>query len=113
MMHVRRPVGRLVGLSSFGLRRPMAALTAVLTAVGAVTFVAQPSWAAEPVAAVPAPAPAEAAEEATAMQLAWKSRKPVEILAERTESSDTFALPDGTLRSRQYVAPVRVRRGAG
>ncbi|MEV4637675.1 LamG-like jellyroll fold domain-containing protein [Actinoplanes sp. NPDC049548] len=62
--------------------------------------------------AVPAPEPTEAADEATAMHLAWKSRKPVEILAERTESSDTFALPDGTMRTRQYASPIRVRQGA-
>jgi len=47
------------------------------------------------------------------MHLAWKNRKPVEILSERTESSETFALPDGTLRAKTYASPVRVRRGSG
>jgi hypothetical protein len=50
-------------------------------------------------------------DEATAMHLAWKNRKPVEILDERTESSETFALPDGTIHTRQHASPVRVRRG--
>ncbi|GAA0474263.1 hypothetical protein Aca07nite_62480 [Actinoplanes capillaceus] len=46
------------------------------------------------------------------MRQAWKTRKPVEILAERTETSQTFANPDGTLRTREHATPVRVRRGS-
>ena len=115
MTHVRRPAGRHIGLSIFSLGRRTAALTAVLTAMAAATVVVQPPVAAQPSAAVlPALAtePAEAVDEATAMHLAWKSRKPVEIMGERTASSETFALPDGTLRTRQHASPVRVRRGS-
>lgn len=47
------------------------------------------------------------------MHLAWKNREPVEILGERTESSETFAQPDGSLRTKSHASPVRVRRGSG
>ena len=59
------------------------------------------------------PPPAEAADEATAMDIAMRYRTTVEILDRRTESSQTFARPDGTLRSRVETAPQRVRRGDG
>ncbi|MEU7909149.1 LamG-like jellyroll fold domain-containing protein [Actinoplanes sp. NPDC049118] len=112
MTHARRPYGRHFALSVTGVIRPLAASVAAMTIVAAVAFIAQPASAARPPVAVPAADPTEAADQATAMRLAWKSRKPVEILGERTESSETFALPDGTLRSRQHASPIRVRRGA-
>jgi hypothetical protein len=37
----------------------------------------------------------------------------VEILSERTETSSTYANPDGTLTTDQYAGPVRFRDGAG
>ncbi|UQU62537.1 LamG domain-containing protein [Couchioplanes caeruleus] len=87
-------------------------MSAFLITVAACSFAAEPSMAAPPTAPAVAFAPTEAPDEATAMQLAWKSRKPVEILGERTESSETFAQPDGTLRTRQHASPVRVRLGS-
>jgi hypothetical protein len=55
--------------------------------------------------------PTEAADDATAIRLAYRHRRPVEVLAERTESSQTFAQPDGTLHLRQFATPRWVSRG--
>jgi hypothetical protein len=64
---------------------------ALITAVTArAVVVSSPSVAAVP-DTVAAPVPTEAHDEAAAMHLAWKSRQQVEILDERTESSETFA----------------------
>jgi len=103
-------------MSVVHFNRPFAAAMAAAVAAATTTFVATPVLAAPaPAAAAPAvPAdPVEAADEATAMHLAWKNRHPVEILAERTETSETLAQPDGTLHTRQHASPVRVRRGTG
>ncbi|MFI7543769.1 LamG-like jellyroll fold domain-containing protein [Actinoplanes sp. NPDC049599] len=113
MTHGIRPMGR-----RFYLSRSSAALTLRVATAGLITvttgaFVAPPASAAPVPVTVSATAPTEAADEATAMHLAWKNRKPVEILSERTESSETFAQPDGTLRAKTFASPVRVRRGAG
>jgi hypothetical protein len=59
-----------------------------------------------------APVPTEAHDAATAVHLAWKNRREVEILDERTESSETFAQLAGTLRTKTYASPDRVRRGS-
>jgi Concanavalin A-like lectin/glucanases superfamily len=62
----------------------------------------------------PPAAPAtEAADEATALALAGRYRSPVEALDLRTERSQTFAQPDGTLTMKQAAAVQRVRRGSG
>jgi hypothetical protein len=50
---------------------------------------------------------------ATALALAHRYGSPVEVLGDRTESSRTFAQPNGSMRLRQSVEPKRVRRGAG
>lgn len=107
-MRFRRPFGRHLCLPAYALIASASVMAvATMTAV-AVTAAAEPASATPLVAAAPA---AEPIGQADAMRLAWKTRKPVEIVAERTESSETFANPDGTLRTRQYAAPVRVKRG--
>ncbi|WP_189332130.1 LamG-like jellyroll fold domain-containing protein [Actinoplanes ianthinogenes] len=88
--------------------------TAAALTMAVVAGVAAPAAASPPVSALPVKDPTETVtEQASAMHLAWKTRQPVEIVSERTESSETFAQPDGTLRVRQHAAPVRVQRDAG
>ncbi|GAA3948021.1 hypothetical protein Aau02nite_50160 [Amorphoplanes auranticolor] len=112
-MHGMRPVGRRFALSEISLVRALTvSAAAMITAVAAgAVVVSSPSVAAVPVTGA-APVPTEAHDEAAAMHLAWKSRRQVEILGERTESSETFAQPDGTLRTKTYASPIRVRRGS-
>jgi len=45
-----------------------------------------------------------------ALEAARLSGEPVEILAERSETSETHALPNGNLRRTQHSMPVRVKR---
>jgi len=113
MTGAKRPRGRHLTLSTPGLSRSLAAVAASAMTIAAVAFVSGPASAAPAPVVVPAADPTEVADEATAMHLAWKNRKPVEILDERTESSETFALPDGTIHTKQYATPIRVRRGSG
>lgn len=90
------------------------ALAVCLTVAGPPA--GSPAAAALPVvekAAAAEAAPKEAADEATAMWLAYKHGSEVEILSKRTESSQTFAMPQGSLKLRQSATPQRVRRGAG
>ncbi|WP_236239995.1 DNRLRE domain-containing protein [Streptomyces sp. CC228A] len=47
---------------------------------------------------------------AHALTEAKKSGKPVEILDKRSETSETFALPNGNYRHVQHTVPVRVKR---
>ncbi|MFE0106948.1 LamG-like jellyroll fold domain-containing protein [Streptomyces sp. NPDC059009] len=54
-----------------------------------------------------------AATEQAAAQRAASSGEPVEVTSLRSESSDTFALPDGSLEAREYLRPVRARVGKG
>jgi hypothetical protein len=59
------------------------------------------------------PACAEAAPDAgTAQRTAVTCRRPVEILAERTEFSQTFANADGTRTMEESIEPERVRKGS-
>ncbi|MFJ6695462.1 FG-GAP repeat domain-containing protein [Streptomyces sp. NPDC091272] len=55
------------------------------------------------------PAPAAEPEE-SALAEAKLSGEPVEILAERSETGETYALPNGNLRRTQHTVPVRVKR---
>ncbi|MEV4433293.1 FG-GAP-like repeat-containing protein [Streptomyces sp. NPDC049585] len=50
-------------------------------------------------------------EEDKALQEAKSSGKPVELLSARTESTDTWANPDGAFSVRRYGSPVRIWRG--
>ncbi|WP_433543916.1 FG-GAP repeat domain-containing protein (plasmid) [Streptomyces sp. CA-294286] len=68
------------------------------------------SAAAEPAAQPPVRAQAPAGSEQHARDTARRTGKPVEILAERSETSETHALPNGNLRRTQHTAPVRVHR---
>ncbi|BCJ68416.1 hypothetical protein Prubr_54370 [Polymorphospora rubra] len=73
-------------------------------------------------AAPPAPAPQsssqsqpppEELDEASAMALAYRTRQPVEVSAMTSEISRVWALPDGTFRAEQHLAPVRARDASG
>lgn len=50
-------------------------------------------------------------EEETALQQAAESGEPVEVLARRTETSQTFANPSGTFTDKRYATAQRVRQG--
>ena len=116
MMQQGRPSGRHFALSKGRSNRPFGAAMVAVVSLATTLVVTTPGWAASTPAAVSTAVPTvpvEAGDEATAMHLAWKNRRPVEILDERTESAETFALPDGTLRTRQHASPIRVRRGTG
>ncbi|MGA5040393.1 DNRLRE domain-containing protein [Streptomyces capoamus] len=55
--------------------------------------------------------PAQAADEATARVLAQAQHRRIEILAERTEDTSTYADPDGSLTTEAFAAQVRVKAG--
>ncbi|WP_167435592.1 DNRLRE domain-containing protein [Micromonospora chalcea] len=55
----------------------------------------------------------QAADEASAMRLAYRSRKPVLVSDATTEVSRSWAQPDGTVRAELSAAPVRARNAAG
>ncbi|MGA5301777.1 LamG-like jellyroll fold domain-containing protein [Nucisporomicrobium flavum] len=55
----------------------------------------------------------EAPDPEGAAWLAYKYGTEVEVLGERTESSQTFAQPDGSFRTRQSVVPQRVHSANG
>jgi hypothetical protein len=103
-----QPIHRVVG---------RAALT-VLLAVGATA--AGGSTVAEgapaPAASAPAAAPTgplQAADEASAAALAYRTRQQVEVTGMTTESTRVWARPDGTFRSEVHASPERVRTDAG
>lgn len=50
-----------------------------------------------------------AASEDEALALAKRLGKKVEVLSQRSESSDLYATPEGALESREYMRPVRTR----
>ncbi len=52
-------------------------------------------------------------EEATSLTEARHTGRPVEVVADRTETSQVTALPDGNFGYTSSVAPVRVRRAGG
>ncbi|MCX5203134.1 VCBS repeat-containing protein [Streptomyces sp. NBC_00237] len=54
--------------------------------------------------------PAGEAGEEGALAKARLTGEPVEIMSERSEASETHALPNGNLRRTQHTAPVRVKR---
>jgi RHS repeat-associated protein len=56
---------------------------------------------------------AERPDRPSAMLTARVQGSRVEILSERTETSSTYANPDGTLTTEQYAGPIRFRDGAG
>jgi hypothetical protein len=81
----------------------------VALVVGGGTFVSMP----QPATASPRPScVAEAVDEAAAQRVAATCGKSVEILAERTEVSQTWANIDGSQTVEIATEPVRVRKGS-
>lgn len=97
-------------------------VTAVVTAVAVGVSVAGSAQASAPMtagsatraAAKPQAAPVVAKNDLVSARIAAKTQqRPVEVVDERTESSTTWALPNGSLRKDMNPAPVRVQRGDG
>lgn len=91
--------------------RSLAALLALVLPLTAATLLAEPApaTAAEPVKAgstAGSTSGYESASEAKAFGMARESGKPVEIIDRRTEYSETYANPDGSLRQKQFTLPV-------
>ncbi|RZU76707.1 hypothetical protein EV384_5381 [Micromonospora kangleipakensis] len=63
--------------------------------------------------AASAVAASQAAEEASAAALAYRTRRPVLVAGRTTESSRTWAQPDGTFKSEVSLAPERVKEDSG
>ncbi|TWH72141.1 intein/RHS repeat-associated protein [Modestobacter roseus] len=55
----------------------------------------------------------QAPDTATALTIARLEDERVEVIGERTETSSTWALPDGTLTTGQAIAPIWIRQGDG
>ncbi|WP_332759885.1 FG-GAP repeat domain-containing protein [Streptomyces sp. MT206] len=97
-----------------GLTRPLASLLALafpLTAIPALTVPSSAAAADAPAASSDVTAPL-AASEARAFDLAHTSGKRVEIIDRRTEYSETYANPDGSLGQRQFTLPAWTRQDA-
>ncbi|MGV9791374.1 FG-GAP repeat domain-containing protein [Streptomyces sp. NPDC003435] len=78
----------------------VAALTLAATGVAPTTSVAAGST----------PVTSALDAESDAMAKAARTGEPVEVAAARTETSETYALPNGNLRHTQHSIPVRVKR---
>ncbi|SDP31903.1 hypothetical protein SAMN05216259_12367, partial [Actinacidiphila guanduensis] len=65
----------------------------------------------EPVDAAGTSGPAQASDEASALLMARLQDRAVEVLDDRTDASQTFAEPDGSLSYSVSALPVRVKRG--
>ncbi|MFE2527473.1 FG-GAP repeat domain-containing protein [Streptomyces sp. NPDC059382] len=97
-----------------GFTRPLATLLALAFPLTAIPALAAPTAA----AAAEAPASSAdgasppAASEAEAFALARTSGKRVEIIDRRTEYSETYATPDGSLAQRQFTLPAWTRQDA-
>lgn len=83
----------------------------LLGAALAVGLLTAPGAAAAP--APPQPAITEHATTAGAAAAARASGKQVEALDQRTETTQVFAEPDGTMKMEQALSPVRARKGSG
>ena len=71
-------------------------------------------WGAAPVEAWADPAPAPLSEAERALEQAQESGQQVEVVGQRTESTTTYANPDGfSFTLDQATAPVRVKRSDG
>lgn len=101
------PAARSRGITSWCLAA--LSVSALVTAATAVPGVAA---ATSPRQAVTATDPAPGGRDG-AMDRAYRTREPVEILEERTETSQSYAYPDGTFSTRTAPAPVRVRTPDG
>ncbi|SDP08389.1 hypothetical protein SAMN05216259_1171, partial [Actinacidiphila guanduensis] len=65
----------------------------------------------EPVDAAGTSGPAQASDEASGLLMARLQDRAVEVLDDRTDASQTFAEPDGSLSYSVSALPVRVKRG--
>ncbi|MEV6103548.1 DNRLRE domain-containing protein [Streptomyces sp. NPDC051940] len=101
------------------VRRLAALLTLVMLAEAAVlvegigTAVAVAGKTPQKQTAATAQGAAEAVDLSSARLRARLQDRAIEALSERTETSSTWALPDGRLRTTSYAGPVRVRRDGG
>ncbi|MET8198031.1 LamG-like jellyroll fold domain-containing protein [Micromonospora taraxaci] len=113
-------MGALVGARfasrAWGVSRRRTAALALLVVAAAGLVVPSGAGAAEavtPAARSQASGPLEAADEASAMLLAHKVRKPVLVTGMTTQTSMEWAQPDGTFRAQMHSAPERVQAPAG
>lgn len=91
---------------------------ALASLLGAAVIAALVPFAPVAEASAPAPVTAEAGGEVppdeqgsaeTAMAKAKRTGEPVEVLSQRSESSEVYATADGNLEAREYLRPVRAR----
>lgn len=109
-------VGARVASSARGVSRRRTAALALLVVAAAGLVVPSGADAAEavtPAARSQASGPLEAADEASAMLLAHKLRKPVLVTGMTTQTSMQWAQPDGTFRAEMHSAPERVQAPSG
>lgn len=100
-----RPSVRVVGV-----------LSAATVLAGGMAVPAAPAAAAQPAAVVPAPAAQVVASRPDGLSAAVSARAQgsrVEIEAERTETSTTWANPDGTRTTEVHGGPIRFRKDDG
>ncbi|MFI7492964.1 DNRLRE domain-containing protein [Micromonospora echinaurantiaca] len=89
-------------------------MAALAVAMGQAVAVAQPVLAATPPLVQQQPAgQLEAADESSAMALAYRSRKPVLVTGLTSATSMVWAQPDGTFRAEMHSSPVRVASATG
>ncbi|MFI5867189.1 hypothetical protein [Streptomyces sp. NPDC051546] len=99
------------------LPRSLAALVALVLPLTAADLLAEPATA---TAAEAAPASStngsgdahKSASEVKAFDLARESGEPVEIIDRRTETTETYAKPDGSWTQKQYTLPIWTRHDA-
>ncbi|MFD1322241.1 hypothetical protein ACFQ4H_14180 [Micromonospora sonneratiae] len=90
-----------------------AALAGTVAPVAVPSASASAGVAMEPAASAVPDGPLSAADEASAMALAYRTRKPVAVTGLTSETALTWALPDGTFKSELHVGPERTRDEAG
>jgi hypothetical protein len=73
----------------------------------ATAFLRPPPAAADTVAQVPDTAP----DQATAARYSGQAGKRVQVMDQTTETTETFADPDGTVTTTRHLRPVRVKQG--
>ncbi|MER7767539.1 LamG-like jellyroll fold domain-containing protein [Kitasatospora sp. NPDC096140] len=91
-------------------RRSGSLLAAALAAVALAATAVVPAAAAPGGTPPPGAAGVRDDAETQAVHEAARTGRPVEVLAKRSETSDTVAQPDGKLKTTTYVQPQRVRR---
>ncbi|MFF2542646.1 LamG-like jellyroll fold domain-containing protein [Kitasatospora sp. NPDC058063] len=91
-------------------RRSGSLLAAALAAVALTATAVVPAAAATGGTPPPGMTGSQDTAESLAVKDAARSGKPVEVLAKRSETSDTVAQPDGKLKTTTYVQPKRVRK---